>query len=390
MRTAIVYDPYLETLGGGERYALTLSAVLAERFEVTLAAPTLPSLKRWKAVGLYPTGPTVMVNDRQFTQRSADFNVAVVIANRLPPPTHAERSFVVVQFPFPGSLVRHPRRVLERHALLARYHAIAYSEFVRQWCVRRWQMTPTVIPPPIAPPRATVPPGFIGQSKQHTILAVGRFFAGGHNKRHDVLIDAFRRLSTRSDIIPARLVLAGVAHKDPASRGYIEQLKKQATGLNIEFFFDVSPPELDRLYREAILFWHATGYGRSLRHPERAEHFGMTTVEAMSYGLVPLVYDDGGPREVVITNCGVRWRSIDELVEGTTTFLRNPQHRTAIARNARQRSAHFSFEHFEQAIIGLLDGPTGTFPTYTLGGPFAAKGGGCNQPVTMGTQRLRL
>jgi len=369
MSTAIVYDPYLDTLGGGERYALALSAVLAERFEVTLAAPTLPSPKQWKAVGLCPTGPTVMVNDRQFTQRSAHFDLAVVIANRLPPPTHAEQSFVVIQFPFPGSLVRHPRRVLKRHTLLSSYQAIAYSEFVRQWCVRRWQVTPTVIPPPIAPPRATVRPGVIAQSTQHTILAVGRFFAGGHEKRHDVLIDAFRRLSARSDIIPTRLALAGVAHKDPASRGYIQQLKNQAAGLNIEFFFDVSPPELDRLYREATLFWHATGYGQSLRHPERAEHFGMTTVEAMSYGLVPLVYDDGGPREVVITNCGVRWRSIDELVEGTTTFLRNPQHRTAIARNARQRSADFSFERFKKAFIGLLDDQTGTFPLTTLADP---------------------
>ena len=63
---------------------------------------------------------------------------------------------------------------------------------------------------------------------------------------------------------------------------------------------DVPRDELLELYSRASLFWHAAGHGQDdRRHPERLEHFGITTVEAMAHGAVPLVFPAGGPAEVV-------------------------------------------------------------------------------------------
>ncbi len=40
----LIYDPYLSTLGGGERYIFALAAYLQQNCEVTIAGPVLPSL----------------------------------------------------------------------------------------------------------------------------------------------------------------------------------------------------------------------------------------------------------------------------------------------------------------------------------------------------------
>ena len=58
-------------------------------------------------------------------------------------------------------------------------------------------------------------------------------------------------------------------------------------------------------YKLAKIYWHASGFGEDLEtHPEKAEHFGITTVEAMINGLVPIVIDAGGQKEIVVQD---RW-----------------------------------------------------------------------------------
>ena len=57
---------------------------------------------------------------------------------------------------------------------------------------------------------------------------------------------------------------------------------------------------------------HAAGFGVDAdEFPERLEHFGITPIEAASFGCIPVVYGQGGPREVVRTlgmRDGVRHR----------------------------------------------------------------------------------
>jgi hypothetical protein len=44
-----------------------------------------------------------------------------------------------------------------------------------------------------------------------------------------------------------------------------------------------------------VFYWHATGYSYSTeKHPGVQEHFGMTTVEAMSADTAPVPINSGG------------------------------------------------------------------------------------------------
>ena len=73
--------------------------------------------------------------------------------------------------------------------------------------------------------------------------------------------------------------------------------------------------KLRQLYSQATLYWHATGYGENeAHHPERFEHFGITPVEAMAAGCVPIVLGKGGLPEIVEHDkSGFLWNTLDEL-----------------------------------------------------------------------------
>ena len=75
-------------------------------------------------------------------------------------------------------------------------------------------------------------------------------------------------------------------------------MRAAAEGLPVHFHIGVSGEELGRLYEQASIFWSATGLDEDPEvHPVRFEHFGITTVEAMAAGAVPIVLAGGGRGE---------------------------------------------------------------------------------------------
>lgn len=350
-KRALVYDPYLPTLGGGERYALAFAEVLAEKAEVTIGGRILPSPEVLQNAGISIPYKVQVMTDQQFTVASKKFDIVLVIANHLPPRSRSAYSLLVSQFPFPKSFLRYPLRALRRSSVLREYHTVVYSEFVRSWCMRRWGIDTTVVAPPV------VLGEFKRERKAPLIIAVGRFFKGWHSKRHDAMIQAFSRLpqQIRSEW---RLVLAGGSTEDLATRKYIDRLRELAKGYQIDFEVNVSNERLAHLYSQSSLFWHAAGFGRSKFQPERAEHFGISTVEAMSYGTVPLVFGDGGQLEIVNESCGHCWRNIDELVILTTELIADDRRLLTLSENAYEESIQYSPKHFRETASHYLRSTT--------------------------------
>jgi glycosyltransferase involved in cell wall biosynthesis len=111
--------------------------------------------------------------------------------------------------------------------------------------------------------------------------------------------------------------------------------------------------ELRHLYRQAAIYWHATGlHEDENRHPDRFEHFGITTVEAMSAGAVPVVIGAGGQREVVRDGVDGYWfTDLDGLVARTRELIDNPDRRALMAGSARQAAQRFSVDAFADAVV---------------------------------------
>ncbi|HMJ96136.1 MAG TPA: glycosyltransferase family 4 protein, partial [Thermoleophilaceae bacterium] len=270
------------------------------------------------------------------------------MVNEVPPRSEARRSVAMVQFPHrshtgPRARVLRALRVSRAPAALASYERfICNSEFTRGHIRERLGVDAVVVPPPVELPAG--PPG----SKEPLILAVGRFFRGWHSKNQHVLLDALAEL----DAPGWRLVLAG-GGDDP---DYVDEIRRRGEGLPAELRVDVPRDELLDLYSRAALFWHAAGHGQDARrHPERLEHFGITTVEAMAHGAVPLVFGAGGPAEVVEDGrTGVWWRTPAELAALTNDLIEDEPRRERLALAARSAAERYSSERFRASIRELV------------------------------------
>jgi glycosyltransferase involved in cell wall biosynthesis len=115
--------------------------------------------------------------------------------------------------------------------------------------------------------------------------------------------------------------------------------------------------DLTELFAAASVFWHAAGFGEDLdTHPDRFEHFGISVVEAMSAGAVPVVYEHGGPAAIVRdAGCGEVFSTVDELATATLALVRDDARRERLAAAARARAEEFAYDRFAKRLDALVD-----------------------------------
>jgi glycosyltransferase involved in cell wall biosynthesis len=188
------------------------------------------------------------------------------------------------------------------------------------------------------------------EKKRDIILSVARFEPGG-NKQQLEMIKSFlqlRRLNP-GDTEGWRLVLVGGS--TPANP-YLERIKRwlaDTPASNIELRVNTPVGELKEVYRTARIFWHFSGLGQ--RDPARIEHFGMTTVEAMQNGCVPVVFRGGGQTEIVEEGVsGFMFGSPLELQEKTRILMQDPQMSVKLAGGAHARGLAFTKDMFMDRV----------------------------------------
>lgn len=224
------------------------------------------------------------------------------------------------------------------------------SEFTRRWVKEWWGVDSTVLYPPVT----AVARG----DKEPIILGVGRFFAAdrGHSKKQLEMVHAFRRLVQQGGADGWTLHLVGGC--SDVDQPYLDEVQAAAAGLPVELHVNASGSELADLYARASLFWHATGLGEDAsRHPDRQEHFGISTVEAMSAGAVPIVVRSAGQVEIVRHGIdGFHFVDLDELALHTAQVIADPELRARLSAHAEQRAACFGIDAFSGRLADLIDG----------------------------------
>ena len=230
----------------------------------------------------------------------------------------------------------------------ASYGAIAAnSRFTQHWIERYWQTDSELLYPPVS----MQPPG----DKRPVILNVGRFFPadGGHSKKQLELVKAFRSLCDQG-VRDWTLHLVGGCSADGES--YLASVHDLIDGYPVETHVNVSGEDLQRLYAEASIYWHASGLGENAqRRPDRLEHFGITTVEAMSAGAVPVVIGLAGQLETVRHGVdGFHFRTLRGLEGLTRMLIDDPGLRAQMSRSAVTRAREFALSAFEQRLDALV------------------------------------
>lgn len=352
------YSSSLHVGGGGEKYFLTLvETAVAERWgTIRLLSPQPPDHEAWRRLGI-EIEPSdfawIEANDRTVSRHTLGLDVFVAMTWSTPI-SLARRSYLLVQFPSRRLYPREwdgTRKWLKRRvqrALLSRYSIICNSQYTARY-VGEFLGRPraTVVYPPFSGAK----PGAAQEEKARIILSVGRFIP---MKRQDVLVEAFVRLRDDPPADGWELHLVGVAERSPAGDAYLERLRAAGTDA-VHLHVDAGFAELQALYEQASVFWHAAGYELS-DHPELQEHFGLVTVEAMSHGCIPVVFAGGGQPEIIESGVnGVLWTTIPELINRTKEVMSDTDGAGAqLRRAARESTNRFATERFRQEMTDLI------------------------------------
>lgn len=192
--------------------------------------------------------------------------------------------------------------------------------------------------------------------KKKIILCVGRFFMAGHNKKQDIILKMF--IDNQKVFGDYELHMVGSVSSELEDIDYFNDLKSKSEKYdNVIIHNNMKYEELILLYEEARFFWHATGYGIDEEDfPDKMEHFGITTVEAMHFGVVPIVINKGGQVEIVDDNInGYTWGSIEECVDKTSYLIKNPIECEKFSCRAKKKADMFSVNNFENTVRGYMN-----------------------------------
>jgi glycosyltransferase involved in cell wall biosynthesis len=224
------------------------------------------------------------------------------------------------------------------------------SEFTRKWTWKYWRRNSELLFPQVDFD------GFRIGVKQRKILNVGRFFAGNHNKKHLEMVQAFKSM-VDDGLKDWELHLVGNLAAGEEHKIYLDTVRQSAQGYPIVIHQDIPFQQLSDLYAESAIYWHASGYGEDEdRDPVKFEHFGITTVEAMASGCVPVVIGKGGQREIVNHGKnGFLWDTLEELKRYTLLVANDESLRNSLAQAATVSLEKFNRKNFEAQLDKVLE-----------------------------------
>lgn len=356
MKVAI-YSPYLDTLGGGERYMMTIAQILSEGYSVDvlldshLASFNIDKLKKnleerfnlelsKVSFKKAPVGRDSSFFSRLFFLNNYDLLFYLTDGSIFIPT--ARKNILHIQTPLLGQ----PTKSLWGRLKLMGWDLIIYnSKFTEGTAKKNWPKKSMVIYPPVEVLK--IKP----LEKKKYILSVGRFFGYLRDKKQRVLIDAFKKLYKKKVMMDWSLHLVGSA--TTGDQDYIDELKEIAKGMPVNFYPNLEYGELIKLYGQSSIYWHGAGYGET--DPTKMEHFGISTVEAMAAGCVPVVIGKGGQTEIVEHGkSGFLWSNLNELENLTLRLINDNDFWKGLSAKARIRAKLFSREKFVETINQLI------------------------------------
>jgi glycosyltransferase involved in cell wall biosynthesis len=253
----------------------------------------------------------------------------------------------------PLFLVTYPKNL----QFLESYHKIiSISEYTAKWVKRLWGKESAILFPPVDTESFV---SIENTAKEKIILSVGRFFPEHHNKKQYELVMTFIKMLNDYplDMEGYRLYLAGGVADRAEHRKYVENIRKISQGYPVKIIENISFDGLASLFKKASIFWHAAGLGEDEdSHPEKFEHFGITTVEAMSAGCIPVVINKGGQKEIIKDGVdGFFFESLEELLKITIDIIRGKVDSGLIRRNAVINCQRFSNKRFEKDLLTIIN-----------------------------------
>jgi len=364
-----IYDHAGHFAGGGQRYVAEMAAIMQDRYDVTYIFNNdvkLSDYKDWFDIDLTRSAMKVIripffekmkryTPDEGMVRSEVSNPFDIISRESLNYDIFVNANMLGKVNPLsPVSIfVCHfPDQKKGRFFQVDKYdHLIINGDYTGEWVTKRWQLKPTN---KLYPPVNMYNPQSAPDRKEKLILSVSRFEVSGSKKQLE-LIRAFSDMCKQypKDVSGWRIILVGGS---TPGNNYLESLLEAVAEVQcpIEIVPNAAVSQIKEYYRRAAIFWHACGLDED--RPERVEHFGMTTVEAMQNYCVPVVIDGGGQREIVQHgDSGFRFSTLEELKSFSLAIMNDKEMCHRLAEQAFKRSQLFSQEVFKAKFQKLLD-----------------------------------
>lgn len=349
-----IFDPYLDDIGGGEKYMMTLASCLSKDNDVYVFwddQEVLKSLTRRFSIDLSRVNfyKNIFSSKYSFIQKIIEtkkFDIIIFLSDGSIPVALSKKIFLHIQQPLPRV-----KPNLLSSLKLKRVNAVfCNSAFTKSFVDKELAIQSKVLYPPIEIKVSQ-------KKKENYILHVGRFRDARVNnedyKRQGMMVQCFKEMIDKGFKGWKFVLCVGLNSTDEES---FNMIKESANGYPIEFLVNKSNDELWDIYSKAKIYWHATGFGEDLDvHPEFAEHFGISTVEAMGSGCVPVVINAGGQKEIITDGeNGYLWNTIEELKKRTIELATNEGKLNTLSNAAKRRAGYFAGERFCRELKEII------------------------------------
>jgi glycosyltransferase involved in cell wall biosynthesis len=341
---AAIYNPYLDTLGGGERYTLSFAKVLSDSgidVDIEWKDKNIKE-KLSERFGLKLSSNIKIVD---LVNRGENYDMCFWVSDGSIPMLRSSKNYIHFQVPFHDV---NGRSLLNKMKLYRVDKIICNSKFTKEVIDKEYGVDSIVLYPPIDTS------SFKPKRKIDQICYVARFSNLTQNKGHDVLIEQFRNLIQIKKFKDWKLVLAGGV--EIGADKYLKDLKYMANGLNVEFVESPSFGKIKEIFGQSKIFWSGSGFEvDENKNPEKTEHFGMTLVESMSAGCVPVAYKAGGHKEIVKNGVnGFLWDDKEDLINLTEKLLTDKGLLQKISKEAISSSRNFDFSVFAKSVLQII------------------------------------
>jgi len=180
--------------------------------------------------------------------------------------------------------------------------------------------------------------------REDLVISCGRY---SPEKNYEFILEVAEKLRDR----PIRFIIVGASSGRVSSEYYekLERIRRAKRLKNVELLKDVDFSKLLALYGKAKIYLHAMGY----------EHFGISIVEAMAAGLVPIVHRSGGPWEDILKaqqgKHGFSYSTAEEAARTIEDLIENEHAREEIVSRNMGYTYTFSSESYKKKILSIIE-----------------------------------
>lgn len=358
-KTAALYDPYLDTLGGGEKHILSILKVLDDE-DYKLAIFWNKNIQQkinqrfsfqfnvkleWK--------PNIFLSSYSLIQKLSylkKFDLFFYVTDGSYFFSSAKKNFVFCMIP--------DKKLYQMNTLnklkTLNYKFITNSHFTQSH-LKEFGIQSTVIYPFIS--QDLIDLKIENLKKDKIILSVGRFFSHLHSKKQSETIKLFKYLRQKNPLFKNfKLILAG-GLKDEG-KPYFECLKKETLNEpDIILKANISYNELLEFYKKSAFYLHLAGLGvDENKNPELVEHLGISPLEAMSSGCITFAYNAGGPKELIKDGVnGFLFNNESELIDKMSLIIPNKERQKLIRFESKKYvSQNFNYQVFKSKVKQII------------------------------------